>query len=71
MTIRKAASPRQVTTCLAAFLCFATPAVRAQWLNYRIPGIPLSEIDIKIDDPKAYVKPWTSKCPPICCPTAI
>jgi hypothetical protein len=40
MAIRKTASPRQVTICLATLLCFAATAVRAQWLNYRVPGVP-------------------------------
>lgn len=40
MATRKAAPPRPVTICLATLLCLAAPAVRAQWLNYRIPGVP-------------------------------
>jgi hypothetical protein len=40
MAIRKAGSTRHVTICLATLLCFDAPAVRAQWLNYRIPGVP-------------------------------
>ena len=40
MAIRKTASPRQVTICLATLLCFAATALRAQWLNYRVPGVP-------------------------------
>jgi hypothetical protein len=37
---RNRASSRDVTICLVAALCFCAPAVRAQWLNYRIPGVP-------------------------------
>ena len=31
---------RQTMLCAIAALCLAAPAVHAQWLNYRIPGVP-------------------------------
>jgi len=30
----------RVTICLVAVLCMSAPALRAQWLNYRVPGVP-------------------------------
>jgi hypothetical protein len=30
----------QTVLCAIAVLCLAVPAVRAQWINYRIPGVP-------------------------------
>src|SRR5947207_2163893 len=29
-----------ITLCAIAVLCLSVPAVHAQWLNYRIPGVP-------------------------------
>jgi hypothetical protein len=40
MGARTRPSSHQVTICLVAALCLSAPAVRAQWLNYRIPGVP-------------------------------
>ena len=30
----------QITLCAIAMLCLAVPAVHAQWVNYKIPGVP-------------------------------
>ena len=30
----------RITLCAIAVLCVAAPAVHAQWLNYRVPGVP-------------------------------
>jgi len=37
---RHRASFHHMTICVVAALYFSAPAVRAQWLNYRIPGAP-------------------------------
>jgi hypothetical protein len=36
----KPVSPAAGLTCLTALLCFAPPDLRAQWLDYRVPGVP-------------------------------
>src|SRR5258708_3310872 len=37
---RNAASLWRAVVFVAAALCLAAPALRAQWVNYRIPGVP-------------------------------
>src|SRR5205085_1453534 len=31
---------RQITLCAMVALCLAAPAVHAQWVNYKVPGVP-------------------------------
>ena len=45
MGARNQASCIRVTICVVAVLSFAAPAVRAQWLGYRIPGVPRTSDD--------------------------
>lgn len=40
MASRNRASSHQVKSCAIAVLCLAATAVHAQWLNYRLPGVP-------------------------------
>ena len=40
MAGRNRALSHQVTLCAIAVLCLAAPAVHAQWVNYKIPGVP-------------------------------
>jgi hypothetical protein len=40
MAVRIRPSSGHLTLCAIALLCLAGPAVHAQWVNYRIPGIP-------------------------------
>jgi len=48
MGARTGPSSHQLTICLVAGLCLAAPAVGAQWLNYRVPGVPRTA-DGKVD----------------------
>ena len=45
----------------AAVLLLLSAALDAQWLKYPTPGH--MDIDITIDDPGAYAKPWTVTLP--------
>jgi hypothetical protein len=56
MATRNAALFQRVSTGLVAMLCFAAPAVRAQWLNYRIPGVPRTpdgQVNLTAPTPRA------------------
>jgi hypothetical protein len=40
MAAQNHGSFRRLTLCAIAVLSFAAPAVHAQWINYKIPGVP-------------------------------
>ena len=40
MAERNRALSRSITLCAIAMVCLAAPAVHAQWVNYKVPGVP-------------------------------
>src|SRR6185295_7696864 len=40
MAAQNRALSNHVKACAIAVLCHAAPAVQAQWVNFRVPGVP-------------------------------
>ena len=56
MSPRNAASYNPIVVFVARVLCFTPPALRAQWLNYRLPGVPRTadgKVNLSASTPKA------------------
>jgi hypothetical protein len=53
---RDAASCSQIVIVLSSLLCFCAPPLRAQWLDYRAPGVPRTstgKVNLSAPTPKA------------------